>query len=157
MLQVIGAFLIFFKQVFPKTWTHFFSYSQFYKVVEFTRYQEKLPESAYDLRYYYYEGGFSDLSGYHAAFTEEDCKMMKENRLNKYDNPSPRKYLYDGTEKIYLDREQIKEMKIGYLDVFYLRTKVMTGFIFLHTIFRRSPTRFMNMMRCCVMMRRMRL
>ena len=117
--------------MFPKTWTHFFSYSQFYKAVKFTRYKENLPKSAYDMRYYYYEGWFSDISGYHAAFTAEDYEMMKENQLNMYDNHSPRKYLYDGIEKKYLDREQIKAMKIDYLDVLLPEDKGDDQFYFL--------------------------
>ena len=72
------------------------------------------------MRYYYYEGYFSDKNGYHATFSRDDYEAMKAKRLSPYDSfgevPEEIAYRYDGTKKIYLDREQIKDRNIDYID-----------------------------------------
>lgn len=106
---------MFFQEIYPKRWTHFRSYSQFVKVADWTYYDSFLPESAHDMRYYYYEGGFSDMSGYHATFSEEDYVIKKQRLLERYKEISS-VYIYNGSEKLFMNREQMMEVKVDFMD-----------------------------------------
>lgn len=104
-------------EVIPHTQRIFWSYQSFLNQADFSVYEQELPESARDLRYYYYEGFFADKSGYHAAFSQEDYEIMKENRLAKY---TPwieyGDYCYDGGPKLYLDYDQMEQQRIDFLN-----------------------------------------
>ena len=105
-----------FKQLVPKTRTHFLSYPLFVKETEWTIYRSELPKSAKDLRYYYYEGWMADKNGFHATFSREDYEMMKADRLSAHHPEYSGTYSYDGWNKIYLNREKIEEWKVDYLN-----------------------------------------
>ena len=115
LIEIVFAACIFFQEIYPKSWTHFRSYAQFIKVADWTPYDQTLPDSAHDMRYYYYEGYFSDMSGYHATFSAEDYGQKRAMLLEEYRRRSPI-YLYNGVEKVYLNREQIKEARVDFLD-----------------------------------------
>ena len=104
------------KDIIPITRTQFRSYQEFSNNAEWTVYAPILPKSAYNIYYYYYEGFFSDRNGYHASFSSEDYEAMKLNCLHRYLPDFEGTYCYDGETKNYLDREQIKKMKVDYLD-----------------------------------------
>ena len=116
ILSVATGVFLFVKEVVPKTFTHFWSYKTFVAMTDWTIYAPELPESAHDMRYYFYEGNLADKNGFHAAFSEEDYVAMKQNRLEKYNLDFPGIYYYSGGEKEYLNREELKEMKVDYLD-----------------------------------------
>lgn len=129
-IQIVFVTCIFLQEIYPKSWTKFRSYSQFVKVADWTFYDQVLPESAHDMRYYYYEGGFDDTSGYHAAFSAEDYESEKKRLWESYKERSP-EYLYNGSEKIYLDREEIKEARVDFLDILLPEDKDNGEFYFL--------------------------
>jgi len=114
LIEIVFAACIFFQEIYPKSWTHFRSYAQFIKVADWTPYDQTLPDSAHDMRYYYYEGYFSDMSGYHAAFSAEDYEIKKERLVEKHIGTSADDT--NSSEKNYLDREQIKEARVDFLD-----------------------------------------
>lgn len=128
IIMMIGYFL---KQVIPIERTHFSSYRMFVKSSEFARYPTELPKSACDIQYYYYEGGFSDVNGYHATLSDKDYEGMKQERLYYYKDCTSRGYNYDGNTKRYLDKEQIKELKVDYLDKITKEGMIDSRFYFL--------------------------
>ena len=106
-----------FKEVIPITQTYFLSYKSFVKRTTQHSFPKELPESAHDIQYYFYEGFFADKSGYHAAFSREEYELMKENRLAAFEIYLPDDgYCYDGSTKLYFDREQLKQQRINYID-----------------------------------------
>ena len=114
-IPIVFAVCVFCKEIVPKSRTQFRSYAQFVKATDWTFYEPTLPDSAHDMRYYYYEGYFSDMSGYHATFSAEDYGQKRAMLLDEYRRRSPI-YLYNGVEKVYLNREQIKEARVDFLD-----------------------------------------
>ena len=110
------VFFFIFKEIIPKTRTHFLSYRFFVAETQWTIYRNELPKSAKDLRYYYYEGVMADKNGFHASFSQEDYEMMKEDRLATYHPGDPCTYNYDGVNKVYLDWGQMEEWKVDYVD-----------------------------------------
>ena len=118
ILWWIGVFL---KNFVPVTKTKFLSYKTFVMQAEGFRYEPKLPKSAHDMRYYYYEGYFSDKNGYHATFSRDDYETMKAERLSAYGSYgeplNERLYCYDGMKKAYLNRAQMKDRNVDYLDI----------------------------------------
>lgn len=114
---VIAALGWVLKDIIPVTRTHFWTYQSFQRKADFTTYPTKLPESAHDIKYYFYEGFLADKSGYRAVFSREDYEVMKENRLASFDPDFPWEvYCYDGEVKQYVDREQLKRQRINYID-----------------------------------------
>ena len=110
------VFFFVFKEIVPKTRTHFLSYKLFVAETQWTIYRDELPKSAKNMRYYYYEGMMADKNGFHASFSKEGYEMMKEDRLTVYHPGEPCTYNYDGINKVYLDRKQMEEWKVDYLD-----------------------------------------
>ena len=106
-----------FKEVIPVTQTYFWNYKSFIKRTSYNIFPRELPESAHDIQYYFYEGFFADKSGYHAAFSREEYELMKEERLEIYDQDYGWEiYCYDGGTKLYFDREQLKQKRINFID-----------------------------------------
>ena len=116
LVVLLPAFLVFYKEVVPKTKTHFFSYQLFAAGAQWTIYPRKLPKSAQELCYYCYEGYMADKSGFHAAFSDEDYELMKDERMSAYHLEYPGRYSYDGHNKMYLDRRQLEDAKVDFLD-----------------------------------------
>ncbi|MDE6014174.1 MAG: hypothetical protein K2H41_00540 [Acetatifactor sp.] len=126
VLKVLGIYLIgcvvitlclVADEIVPRTKTHFWNYQLFNMYTDFTIYPKELPESAYNIKYYYYEGLLADKSGYRVTYSREDYEQMKESRLIAYNPYLPELgYCYDGGVKHYLDRKQMKERRIDFLD-----------------------------------------
>ncbi|MDE6014176.1 MAG: hypothetical protein K2H41_00550 [Acetatifactor sp.] len=108
-------FYLMLQDVIPVTRTHFWNYKIFNMWTDFTAYPKELPESAHNIKYYYYEGFLADKNGYRVSYSQEDYEVMKANRLSVYDTNYP-KYCYDGGAKIYLDREYMKQRRIDFFD-----------------------------------------
>ena len=109
---LLTALWIFIKQIYPTTRTQFRSYEAFVKATEWTCYAPRLPESAHDC----YEGGFSDKNGFYAKFSKEDYEYIKLHRLESYNLDFVRTYHYDGINKVYLDQDKLKDLRVDYLD-----------------------------------------
>lgn len=109
------CFYLLFQDVIPVTRTHFWSFKTFNIWTDFTVYPKELPESAHNIKYYYYEGFWTDKNGYRVSYSQEDYKIMKNNRLSICDTAYP-KYCYDGGPKVYLDREFMKQRRIDFFD-----------------------------------------
>lgn len=119
LLVVWGLFTFFYlmlQDIIPVTRTHFWNYKAFLMWTDFTVYPIELPESAHNIKYYYYEGFLTDKSGCRVSYSQEDYEKMKENRLSAYDTDYPEKYCYDGKSKIYLDREYMQQRRIDFFD-----------------------------------------
>lgn len=120
ILLVVWSLFTFFylmlQDIIPVTRTHFWNYKTFNMWTDFTAYPRELPESAHNIKYYYYEGFLTDKSGYRVAYSHEDYDKMKENRLINYTSDYPQIYCYTGQEKQYLKREQLLEWRIDFLN-----------------------------------------
>lgn len=112
----IGTFYIIFVEIVPVTRTHFWSYRSFKKRADFTIYAKELPESAHNIRYYFYEGFLTDKSGYRVSYSSEDYEQMKSNRLAVYNSVRQEVYCFDDGVKQYLNRKQMEERRIDFLN-----------------------------------------
>ncbi len=113
---LVTFFYLMLQDVIPVTRTHFWNYKIFNMWTDFTAYPRELPESAHNIKYYYYEGFLVDKSGYHVAYSREDYDQMKDNRLINYKYDYPEIYYYNGDEKRYLNPEKMREWRIDFLD-----------------------------------------
>lgn len=67
-----------FEEIVPVTETHFWSYQNSLTRADFTIYAKELPESAHNIKYYFYEGFLVDKSGYRASDSNTDYEQMKK-------------------------------------------------------------------------------
>ncbi len=92
-------FYLMLQDIIPVTRTHFWSFKTFNIWTDFTVYPKELPESAHNIKYYYYEGFWTDKNGYRVS----------------YYTAYP-KYCYDGGPKVYLDRKLMIQRRIDFFD-----------------------------------------
>lgn len=111
----IGIFYIMFEEIVPVTGTHFWSYQIFFNRVDFTIYAKELPESAHNIKYYFYEGFLVDKSGYRASDSNTDYEQMKK-CLAVYNPVRSGVYCFDNGKKQYLNRQHLEEKRINFLD-----------------------------------------
>lgn len=55
-------------EIVPVTIMHFWSYQSYKKRADFTIYAKELPDSAHNLRFYFYEGFLTDKIGYRLSY-----------------------------------------------------------------------------------------
>lgn len=114
---LVTFFYLMLQDVIPVTRTHFWNYKIFNMWTDFTAYPRELPESAHNIKYYYYEGFLADKNGYRVSYSQEDYEIMKENRLMVYSPLVELGYCYDGGTKQYLEREQMQKQRVDFLDI----------------------------------------
>ncbi len=90
----------------------FFSALTMYEV-----FPDVLPLSAHNLRYYNYRSYNIKKSGYKATFSARDYEKIKAKQWEIYNTGHAGEYhLYDGKNKLYLDREDMSQRGLDFLD-----------------------------------------
>lgn len=106
------------KDVIPHSRHIYLNYEAFVNEAEPYIYPKKLPASAQEIRYYYYEGMLKDKSCYHVSLSREDFDALQQERLEYYSKYSDMQggYLYNGSQKEYISLQYAQEQRIDFLD-----------------------------------------
>lgn len=120
------------EEVIPHSRTWFSSYNVFREETERSAFQKEQPASAYDIRYYVYEGCLEDKSGYGVVFASEDYIEAQRERIEQYSHaPGENTYYFEeGQEKRYVELKHMEEHRIDFLDK-VLETENIGQFYFL--------------------------
>ena len=80
-------------------------------------YPDVLPLSAHNIRYYSFDLFYIDQSGYKATLSKADYEKLKARQWNIYSTGlSNEHHLHDGVNKLYINRDDLKQNKIDFID-----------------------------------------
>lgn len=112
----------FLTEIVPREYTFFLSYEHFCKKAHNYFLNETKPDSADNLKYYWYNGYFNKLRGIRMTLSQEDYEKEKEYYMNwclernSVVVSGVETYVYNAADIKYVDGEELKEKGLEFID-----------------------------------------